>query len=477
MLESKLIEIFTTLSSKELSKLENYVKSPLFNKSDKIIQLFQLIKKEHPHYNSNNLLKERVYKKLFPNKKGQDSSLRALMSQLTRIVEDFLIFIEFDRDKNHKNLLLLRAMNNRRMAGHFEKKYNQINKALDKDPVQSIERFLHNVTLSDVSFQHRLITHNRAMETGLQELMDELDIYFVASKLRFGVAILNRQNILDKQYNISLLSEVMEMVGVSDLYQVPFIQFYYHLILLLSMDAGSEEHFIRLRELLEDHPDVLDRDELRQVYTFMTNYCNKQIKSRDEGYLRHLFELYKEMINKNLLAMEDNYMSPYFYRNITRVALKLRDFDWAEEFIDSHKQHIYPDHRESLYHFVLADLNFHRARYDEAKTHLLNVELNDAYSHITYRILLIKTYYELDEVEVLSSNVESFRIYLLRDRSLSEYNIKACQNFVNFVKRLLRLQSGGKRSPEQLVGELLQVEPIIERQWLKEKVQTMIDGR
>jgi tetratricopeptide (TPR) repeat protein len=73
----KAISVFKTFSKKELSKFQDFLNSPYFNHGKKYITRFykELIK-HHPEYNDLNLIKEKVYSKLYPGEEYSDERFR-----------------------------------------------------------------------------------------------------------------------------------------------------------------------------------------------------------------------------------------------------------------------------------------------------------------------------------------------------------------------------------------------------------------
>ena len=243
-------------------------------------------------------------------------------------------------------------------------------------------------------------------------------------------AVINLQNIVRVNYELHLMDEVLEAVAQSDLQEVPFIKLYYHLCILLKED--DEQHFEILKSLLESYTDVLANDEIRHIYTALANYCTKKIKNGKIEYLKELFELYKAMLSENIL-MIDKYIQPYNYKNIAMAALKLKEYDWAKWFIEEYRLKVHPKSRADVYNYCLALLYFHLKNYKKAGQYLMTVELLDPYFYINYKMLHIKTYYEEAEFEPLKSSLDALRQYIRRDKVMSNYNIKSCQNFINLL--------------------------------------------
>ena len=87
---------------------------------------------------------------------------------------------------------------------------------------------------------------------------------------------------------------------------------------------------------------------------------------------------------------------------------------------------------------------------------------------------MIKTFYELNELTSFDSAVEAFRVYLLREKSISTVNIKRCQNFVGLVKKLnRRKQMPDRKTLAPFKDDLLQTKDTAEFPWLQVKANEL----
>ena len=100
MLSDKLTSLLFTFNKSQLNSFKKYISSPFFNENADLVGLFDTIN-HHISLSNNNgsekspLKKEKVWKKLFPNKKYTDVQLRRLCSDLTKIAHSFLAYHQF----------------------------------------------------------------------------------------------------------------------------------------------------------------------------------------------------------------------------------------------------------------------------------------------------------------------------------------------------------------------------------------------
>ena len=98
MLKSSLLEILRTFTKQELIKFEDFVRSPYFNKKENVLKLLLEIKKYSPDFADDNLGKETVWKKLFPDKEYNYGILKNLIFDLNQLADRFMIDQKFNID-------------------------------------------------------------------------------------------------------------------------------------------------------------------------------------------------------------------------------------------------------------------------------------------------------------------------------------------------------------------------------------------
>src|SRR5688572_11985830 len=127
MYKSKLVAALRSMSNKELKWFEQYISSPFFNKNEKVLQLFSLLKKYHPEYEEEKVQMERIFPKMFPKEKLDEQKLRYVMTDLTKLAEDYLAYLEFDKNEVYKKHLLLSAYDSRNLEKYFSSTLDEVN--------------------------------------------------------------------------------------------------------------------------------------------------------------------------------------------------------------------------------------------------------------------------------------------------------------------------------------------------------------
>jgi hypothetical protein len=468
MHKSKLISVLRTLSNKELKWFDTFINSPFFNKNEKVIGLFSILKKLHPEYPDQKVAMETIFPKLFPKEKMDEQKLRYVMTDLTRLLEDYLSFQEFDSDEIYKKHLLLNTFDRRGLDKYFQAQIEEAKRVQAEHPYRDVNYFFYQHLLEDDGYLHALSQEQRAINTSLQDAVDNLDLYYLSSRLRYNCAILSRQHWLQEEYNNLFLQEILSFLAKTNLENIPSVSIYYQ-ITMLYIDFENAEHYKKLNSLLEQYGHFFPIDELKDMYTHALTYCSRQINSGRMNFLVEMLELYKTLIDKKVLY-EFGYISPLNFKNIVALALRCGQLEWTERFINKYKDSIDPEYRENNYAYNMAYYYHYKKEYSKALKLMQSAEMNDIGFHLDSKVLLLKTYYELDEPEPFFSLVDAFTNYLKRNKLISEQLRETFLNFVRFARKMMQLRLGGRLTAEAVAEDMSKVSAIASRQWLEEKL-------
>ncbi len=244
----------------------------------------------------------------------------------------------------------------------------------------------------------------------------------------------------------------------------------YYQIYLLYTELENEDHYHKLIELLDKYsiyfPEEAVKDEL---YMSAQNYCIRKINQGNQRFQKELFFLYQTLLKKEIIVA-NGVLSPWYFRNIVVVALRLGEYAWTEDFIIKFQDFLEEDFRRNTVTYNLAQLYFYQKKYGKVIEQLRNVEYEDVTYNLNSKAMLIATYYETDETEPLYSLFESFRTYLNRHKNIPDNRRANFKNLIKFTKALLNLNSGDKLSVDKLREEVIVSKNVASKEWLLEKI-------
>lgn len=476
MLKGKLIQLLNSLEVQELKRLDKYIQSPFFNKNKKTINLFAYLKKKHPNYEE--IDKEKLFKVIFPEKTSyNDALLRALMAELSKLIEGFITYIEYEKKQDGCDLL--HAFLDRQLYELFKKQGQGILKKQAKAIVKDGSYFFQKFQLEQLHYQHITITNHRSQETYLQAAIHSLDTHYIATKLRFMWIALNRQQVVGQPYDLGYFSDsFLAQIPPQLLEEQPLIKANYQLVLLLN-NLDNTSHFFILKEHLYKYSDCFSNDELRQLYIVMINYCARKFRLGQLNFAEEALELYKAMLESKLLYVK-SYIWYQNFINIVNISIAAQAFDWAETFIRKYEKDLHPTYRTYVSLYNMASVYSAQGDYDKTLDTLQQLQFsnfnfdNIDYTHyLNYKTLLIKTYYESEEWLSLESTLEAFRMYLRKNKAVPPHKRKAYDNYIKLVKKLMNKRLGKKRTAKNLLADIEQIPSVMARRWLLMKAKEL----
>ena len=88
--------------------------------------------------------------------------------------------------------------------------------------------------------------------------------------------------------------------------------------------------------------------------------------------------------------------------------------------------------------------------------------------------MLIATYYDTDDYDPLYSLLDSFNMFLNRNKkTIPEQKNKAHQILIKFVKKLISINPGDKKAVEKLKQNIESAGDIPDKQWLLDRVKEL----
>ena len=468
MQQSKLIIILKKLSNIQIKHLEYFVQSPYFNKKKEVLQFFQHIIRFKPSYSHKKLDKNFSLNNVFDNKKYTIKDIGYWTSDLVQIANDFLVFEAMKKQESMFNNLLLTQYNSIHLDNFFQANLKKTKKNLAQNKLRNANYYYHSFLTNrqenaffDRQKKHR---HNES----LQKTVDNLDLFYFIEKLKYSCELINRQQIVATSYEVHFIQEIVHYLEKTAYINEPAIAIYTTILKCL-LEAEKEEYFENLKALLSKNSHLFEKNEARDMYMYGINYCVKKINTGVSHYFKELFVIYKISLEKELLY-DGFYLSPWSFKNIVAVAIKNEEYVWLEQFIHSHKERLAPSFRQNAYSYSMADLFFHQKKYAKAMQQLLQVSFDDVFYSTESKVLLMCIYYELDEIEPLLALADSFKIYLRRNKLLSDNHITVYMNFIKLIARLAKTEKHETKKMKRILARFNSLPKIANKTWLLAKV-------
>jgi len=479
MQNTKMIKLLKSLSSSELRKFIEFVHSPIYNKQPRLMKFIAILSEEAPEYNGELADKKNIFPLLFPKEKYEEQKINNLISYLVKLLEEFMCWQRYSNQTVLRKQYLLSELRERNLNKYFQSLLLEMKTDLENALYREPDYYHQFYLLEREADNFFLKNENREYNESLQKKADYFDLYYLAEKLKACCEMINRKNIITADYKIKMLEEVISYVNKNkeEFEHTPIIRIYNQILLTL-IEEEKEIHFITLKDILQDNIYRFPKEQIRQMYDYALNYCIKKLNKGNNDYLAEAFDLYNLLLDREII-FEEGQLSQWDYKNIVSVALRLEAFDWTKKFIKTYKEKIVAEFRENAYTYNLASFYYSTKDFGSAIKLLQQVEFTDVFYHLGAKSMLLKIYYDLRKTESFYSLVDTFNIYLKRNKLISSYQREVYTNMVKFTKKVfdLRLKTATKKYAleeeeiEKLKEEIQYDKKISNLKWLLEKIE------
>lgn len=473
MEQSHIIKYIKELPLKEKERFRQFVHSPYFNQHQKTSDFLDVILGAF-NGNGGSLEKEMVFKRIFPNQPYHEQKLYNLMSYLKKLYQRFLAHQHFEKQAFQEQLFTLEAAYDNNQFDLLTNRAKQLEKSISQYQFRGSSYYFTNYRLNYLLGYYGGQYVDRSKSSLLQKMIDNLDKYYIAEKLKNCCHLTANMIMMNTQYEFYFLEELLGFIKKNwELFKDdPPIAMYYTILMSLRQE-DNPEHYEQLKEMLVSKIDSLSQKENRDLYAFAYNYCIRKINHGQSYYQKELFQLYKQGLNNDLL-LNNGILSEWDYKNIATLGCSLKEFEWTEQFIQEYKDKLPSHRRDNAYNYNLANLYYNKQMYNEAISALLVVQFTDVKYHLNTTFLLLRTYYALKDTEALLSLIETFRIYVMRNRKMTTDHKRGYTNFLRFAKKLVLLKHHASTYSKKVLAEKLQAlsqkiensDNVINRYWL-----------
>ncbi|HFA49607.1 MAG TPA: hypothetical protein ENJ95_11395 [Bacteroidetes bacterium] len=464
MQKSRLFELFSAFSKTEKRELGKFVHSPVFNQRQDVAALYQYFYENAGAKDPQTFARKTVFAALFPAEKYSAAKMDYTMSFLFRVLKSYLVFKEQTSNAAANQIALARALRKRNLGRLFDKEYKIAERLLEKSPFRDAGYHFdkYQLLLEEISITKQ---GSRNLAGSFSEFSSELTTYFIAKKLWQACSAVMYKTVWKAEVEEEdILEAILNHVQANDYSGVPAVNLYYHCYKALT-ETDSLRWFEALRNLTRSHFASLRAAEVRDLYLVAINYCIRRFNNGEKDFLKEAFNLYKEGLQLGTF-LENNMLSRFTYNNIVMAGLLLKEFIWVKQFLSDYREYIEPRFRESTYNYNLAIYYYQKPDYGKAMTLLQQADFDDVMHNLNARRILLKIYFEENELEALASHITSFKNYIYRRKELGSYHRELYLNFLKYTQRILALGKYDKKAAASLKKEIEKVEPVAEKGWL-----------
>lgn len=478
MISPKLLILLQNFSKSELKGFKKFLQSSFHNENQDLVKLYKIIESQLRKSNwgdkeNKHLEKKIVWKKIKGTAPYLDEQMRRICSDLTKKAYHFLAYNEFKQNPIDELIYLLPNINTPSLNKHFAGVTRQADLIQDKSSLKNADYHFSKFKIEYQKYRNQEINTKKLPDFGNLEKADyHLDAFYIFNKLKNYCDFLAYKNITAINPDIHLFPDFLENLKSSPYINEPCIKSYFYIVSML-LQPDNEVFFQNAKEILEKNYDSFTTQELNTIYIYLKNYCiDTKINNGKSEYFYELFDIFKTLLEKEINFI-DGMLDPRDYKNIITVGLHIKKFDWTENFIQNFTTRLPRESQDNDLSYNLAKVYFHQEDYQKVIEQLREVEYKNLSYTMGGRLMLLKTYYELNELDALESLLDSYGIYLRRNKLISREVKQQLMNGIRFTRKLASLAPYDKPGIQKLKTQIKNCKALAAKKWLLEKVEAL----
>ena len=472
MLQHKILQLLSRLEADEFKGFQRFLQSPFFNSNARILTFYNQLKKYYPEFDSPKLSREKLFAKIYPNKKYHYQQFANLISELTRLTEEYLIQLAFKKDQFQRRKKLIESYGQRNLYDLYQKETHAYLQQLSE--VGTIEDHQQRYLLLNDWYFHPLTEKNQSsfIQSGL--LVKELDQFYLQAKLLLAVELKNREKLFKEKHDFLLLPALIALAKQKE--DNPTIYFYY--LFLQLVEKPTSENYQILKKYFLENAEKVNRELNISSFRILNNYCLLAIRNGKKLYAKEHLELYQIGIEKNLILINQT-ITPFSYLNAITSGILCDQIEWVKTFITQYQQYLNNNFKAETVTLGKALIAFAEENYELITDLLPSAKFNLLRNSISAKSLLVRAYFEMalkddSYFDLFTYNLSAFSKYLQRVKNLGEHPLKAHQNFVNLLGKFYKILSQFKPKEtdlDELLATVKTTQPLSSPRWLINRIE------
>jgi hypothetical protein len=486
MTDNKLYTVLTYFDKIEQNRLRKYIRSPYFNVNETLMDYFDMIieyinksekmeknGKNDRRHKKNELTKEAVWKNLFKNEPFNDTRFRKLNSELLKLVEGYLSQEIYEQKPLQQINYLFEAVGEKKIERLYTSTERNARLISTQQHLRPADFYYYQYLIEKNYYESLDVDMQRGEKSNVDKIINYLDEFFLAEKIKWYVSILSRKSLVAHEYHLLFIDEIIEYLSKNSYEHNPIITVYYQ-VLLTKIESENENHYYKLVDILIKYELQFSLSELYELYSGALNYCVQKLNQGHSKFIEEHHILYKLMLEKGIAfhASKNNELSPWDFKNAVQSALRLDQYDWTENFIKNYQNNLPLVFKDNAVSYNLALVYFYQKKYDKVKEQLREVEYEDIAYNLGSKTMLLAIYFEQEDDEALMSLLDTFKTYLYRHKNISDNKRIPYLNLMKYIRKLLKLNHGDKKELENIRKEIEEDRKvgIASEKWLLEKL-------
>jgi hypothetical protein len=462
MYNSKLLEIFRKLSSEEIRKLKKFIASPYFFQHDDVVKLYEYLFSKK-YLSENNTNRTKIFKYLYGDIVYDDARLRYITSLATDVLEQF-----FQTERNNKNevnnaLSISKTLYEKQLPAYADTFLQKAISLHKQSTQQNAAYWQHAFHLEEEIFKQSN-QQSRSKENNIQAIINTLDQYYITQLLKYACIATSYQQIIKQDYQYILLQTILNIAEKDETILNKSALIYYKIYQLYIL-----QYFDDLLQLLPTHSAYFATDELKDIYLLIINFGIKQLNSGNTSFAQKLYSIYQSGLQNNVF-IDNEHISRFTFTNVVFTGLQTGDFDGVLSFIHSYEKYLPENSRKSTIGFNKVRYHYFLKEYKTALQYLTDYEYNDILQNLAIKNMQLKIYVETQEWETLDSFLNTFSVFLHRQKGLGYHQLNY-KNTIKYTKRIPEIVYSSKKIKTAFASEIKEEKNLLDKDWFLEVVK------
>ncbi len=468
MKDTILGEIYNSLTKEELKKLNKYIRHSEWRESETIVKCHELYYYSIKEKKELEFNKKELFDYIYPGEKYTDNKLRFTQNRLLNAIKQFTVNYEFEKENVFTNKIWMDFLIDRRLKKNLQY-HNQENNFVSQSEYRYLNDFFKSQEESLLSFQYP--KEQAKQYTTIQNVINKAQLFSDLVFIRNFCSLISF-SLTFKAIPVELPIDKLEKIRErTDIELYPEFRVYLAAIDLL-IKKDEESYFSYKKKLFETLENWEEQEKIN-LLIYLLNYTTQQLNQGKQEYLDEQYNLFLEFEKRKIFQIK-NYINHTRINNVVIIYLRKKEFEKAENFLNSHINLLDENLRSSCLHFNIARIKFEKKSYKECLRDLLFIDFSkDAFYSFNSKILLLKSYYELNESDALDSLIVSFKEFTKKNKIVSETYKQNCLSFLSLTKKLYASTDTALNT----ILKSIETTATVEKIWLFEKVNERIKNK
>ena len=458
-------ELYAALSPIEIKQLSAYLDEKPNDKVKKLHQWMVKLTKE-------NKLKDCDTDFLIQKILGKNtiySSYTTVVNLLINHIKDYLILSKV-REKNiYTETLWGEILIERRLKRNLLLKITNFKLDLYKDSYALMKKFYNS---REVFFYNYLTLTKKNFEILISSQKEHVDsfndyINYYQIELYNGLISIVKNK---KQYLSQMADFLFSLYKIYEKTQNDILK-----IQALSLRLASEqtsESYSDLKSFFIEKYNLWSIDTCVQMIPIIYSFGQNQVNKGDEIFNKKNHDFLDFLHNEKLL-FKQGIFSMVLIINYIRLELRYGTIEKAEQLLEESLKVIAPAQKDSFQYLIESRISFAKKDYKISLRKISTINPSDSiYYFPQYKIMLIKNYIMLADIDRLMAERENFYKYLNNQKNIQEDEKRRHKLFIKYTEYLTnaRYEYLTDYMKKRIENALLQTSPYFsEKQWVRER--------